>query len=401
MKILIGGVPFGRNNVGDEAILECVVSIVRDACPKAELTVSTDDGQATARKLKVGTVELFGFEPPYRRERMVQVLREHDVFIWAGATGLSDYPEIPVEMLRLAQEAGRKTVVWNVGMNDELNPAKYRVLPGKRRMVLTLLSRLTFGVWDGVAWEERRRVQRAEAAIAAALDSADLVVVRDPESREQVLKCGTRAEVVVGADSALLLGRAPEVGMNTPPSVSRLLSFKGPTIGICVSAQRKIASLDKLVAYVDALVEKDDRRVLFIPMNPITDAGLMEELRKKMKWPDRAAVLEGRYEPAEILMVASKMDLIISSRLHLIILASIVHVPFIGVSRGSKVDNFLKAYGLESVGNVEQCDFDRLKRETERLLAGGDAFEARSREVRTHLLDRLSKATDRLKEVLS
>jgi polysaccharide pyruvyl transferase WcaK-like protein len=95
------------------------------------------------------------------------------------------------------------------------------------------------------------------------------------------------------------------------------------------------------------------------------------------------------------------MDLIISSRLHLIILASIVHVPFIGVSRGSKVDNFLKAYGLESVGNVEQCDFDRLKRETERLLAGGDAFEARSREVRTHLLDRLSKATDRLKEVLS
>ena len=124
MRILVGGVPFGRNNVGDEAILECVIQILRETCPSATLTVSTDDGPATARKFNVQTTELFGFEPPYSRERMIQMLGDHDAFVWAGATGLSDYPEIPVEMLRIAQKAGRKTVVWNVGMNDELNPAK-------------------------------------------------------------------------------------------------------------------------------------------------------------------------------------------------------------------------------------------------------------------------------------
>jgi polysaccharide pyruvyl transferase WcaK-like protein len=401
MKILIGGVPFGRNNVGDEAILECVVRIVRGLRPDAELTVSTDDGPATGRKLNVGTVELFGFEPPYSRARMAQALGEHDVFIWAGATGLSDYPEIPVEMLRLAQRAGRKTVVWNVGMNDELNPAKYRVLPGKRRTVLALLSRFALGLWDGVAWEEQRRVQRARTAVANALNDAELVVVRDPESREQVLQCGTCSEVIVGADSALLLELASAEQMKLPAAVMSLLSFAGPKIGICVSAQRKIANLDKLVAYCDGLVENDTRRVLFIPMNPITDAGLMEELRRKMKWPDRAAILEGRYEPAEILWVASRMDLIISSRLHLIILASIVHTPFIGVSRGSKVDNFLNPFGLQSVGSVEQCDFARLRQETERLLSERPAFTVRSRAVRGQLLQRLSGATARLKEVLA
>jgi polysaccharide pyruvyl transferase WcaK-like protein len=304
-------------------------------------------------------------------------------------------------MLRLAQVAGRKTIVWNVGMNDELNPAKYRVLPGKKRVLLSLLSRLTLGCWDGVALVEKHRVRRAKTAIASTLAAADLVVVRDPESREQVLQSGTRAEVVVGADSALLLSPTPVMGLNLPSEFSQVLSFGGAKVGICVSAQRKIANLDKLVAYCDGVVENDTRRIVFIPMNPITDAGLMDGLRRKMKWSDRAAVLTGRYEPAEILAITSQMDLIISSRLHLIILASIVHIPFIGVSRGSKVDNFLRPYGLKSVGNVEQCDFDRLRLETERLLAGKAAFAAQSREVREVLLERLNQATLRLKEVLS
>ncbi len=52
-KILIGGVPFGRDNVGDEAILECIVSIVRSVCPDSEIWVSTDDREATEKKLKV------------------------------------------------------------------------------------------------------------------------------------------------------------------------------------------------------------------------------------------------------------------------------------------------------------------------------------------------------------
>lgn len=401
MKILIGGVPFGRNNVGDEAILECVVAIVRSVCPGAELTVSTDDGPATAKKLGVGTVELFGFEPPFSRARMAEAIRGHDVFLWAGATGLSDYPEIPVEMVRLAHAAGRRAVVWNVGMNDELNPVKYRLLPGKRRTLLTVLSRLTLGFWDGVAGEEQRRVQRARTAIATALEEANLVVVRDPESRDQVLACGTHAEVVVGADSALLLKPAPWEAINFPAPVTRLLAFDGAKVGICVSAQRKITSLDRLVAYCDGLVGEDRRRILFIPMNPITDADLMEQLRRRMKWPDRAAVLEGRYEPSEILTVTSKVDLIISSRLHLIILASIMHTPFIGVSRGSKVDNFLAPYGLRSVGSVESCDFDRLESETERLLSSKESFAVRSREVRAELLARLHQATTLLKGVLS
>ena len=133
MKILLGGVPFGRNNVGDEAILECVVGMIREVCPAATITVSTDDPETTAEKLGVETVPLFGFAPPFSRTLMEECIAAADVFVWAGATGLSDYPEIPLSMLEIAHRAGTKTVVWGVGMNTELNPSIYRVLPGKRR----------------------------------------------------------------------------------------------------------------------------------------------------------------------------------------------------------------------------------------------------------------------------
>ncbi|MEI6218669.1 MAG: polysaccharide pyruvyl transferase family protein, partial [bacterium] len=332
MRILLGGVPFGRNNVGDEAILECVVSIVREVTPDAEISVSTDDGTQTARKLGLRCVPLFGFAPPYSRAEMVAELAAHDVFIWAGATGLSDYPEIPVEMLRIAKAAGRKTIVWSVGMNDELNPAKYSVLPGRRHALLTAISSATLGAFDAIAWEERRRVVRARTLVSKAIDAADLVVVRDPESSVQLQGCGVTREIVVGADSALILRPALLDSVRMDDTLRAELAGPGPRIGFCVSAQRAIRDEGALIAVFDRLVLERDARIVFIPMNPLTDSKLMAGLRLQMKRPDRAFVLEGRYEPSEILAVASKMDVIASSRLHLLIFASIVNVPIIGIS---------------------------------------------------------------------
>jgi polysaccharide pyruvyl transferase WcaK-like protein len=400
MRILIGGVPFGRNNVGDEAILECVVRIVREASPGAELTVSTDDGPATAARLGVKTVELFGFEPPYSRARMEEELAAHDAFVWGGATGLSDYPEIPAEMLRIARRAGRRTVMWAVGMNDRLNPAKYR-LGGRRRKLLAAASALTGGLWDAVAWRERAMEARARARVAAALEGCDLAVVRDPASVGELRRCGVRREVVVGADSALELRPSPWESARISGDARRFLAEPGPKVGICVSAQRQVASLDRLAALLDSVVEGEEASVVFIPMNPLTDARLMAGLRGAMKRKERACVVEGRLDPGEVLAVASRMDVIASSRLHLLIFASIAHVPVVGISRGSKVDAFLEPFGLRAVGSTEDCDFGRLRGEIARLLRGRAGFEATSRKVREELLARLGEAKRRLAAALS
>lgn len=397
--ILLGGVPFGRNNVGDEAILECIVGILREICPQARITVSTDDPRETARRLGVATVPLFGFEPPYSRQQMEACIAAADVFIWAGATGLSDYPEIPLAMLETAHRHGTRTVVWGVGMNSELNPYLYRTQPGKRRTLLNLLSLLAFRRIDFVKRREKMAEARARAKIAEQLNKADLVVLRDPETLAAVHACGDVPRAIVGADSAELLQPAPWESVVLTREARAILESDARKVGLCISAQRQLVHERELIDFLDRLVEKD-HRIVFLPMNHATDAAVMERLRERMRHRDCSVVIGGRRTPGEILAIAGRLDLVISSRLHLLILASVLHVPIIGISRGSKVDNFLAPFGHVSAGSVDACDFDHMQRELDRLIDSREEFREVSTAVHDMLLQRLAEAKQRLAGVL-
>jgi polysaccharide pyruvyl transferase WcaK-like protein len=399
LKILLGGVPFGRNNVGDEAILECVVNILREIRPLAQICVSTDEPESTAAKLGVETVQLFGFKPPFSQTLMEERLAAADVFIWPGATGLSDYPEIPLAMLEIARRAGTKTVVWGVGMNDELNPVKYRMLPGKRRTILGLLSILTFRRTDYVRRVEQKAESRVRNMIIEQLNQADLVMLRDPETLAAVHACGDVPQALVGADSAELLVPEPWENIQLSRRARAILESDLRKVGLCISAQRQLVHKQELINFLDRLVDSR-HQIVFLPMNHETDADLMNELRDRMKNRDQSVVISGRREPREVLAIAGRLDLVISSRLHLLILASVLHVPIIGISRGSKVDNFLAPFGHTTAGSVDKCDFEHMQNELDRLIESRAEFEEVSTAVHEMLLQRLDEAKLRLAQVL-
>ena len=124
MKILLGGIPLGCDNIGDEAIIACVVRMLKESIPGVELTVATAD-PGTAGRLGVGTVPAFGFAGT-PMDGFAGVVRRHDAYVWCGATGLSDYPDVGLGLLEAAQGAGVPTYVWGVGMDDELNPVFFK-----------------------------------------------------------------------------------------------------------------------------------------------------------------------------------------------------------------------------------------------------------------------------------
>jgi polysaccharide pyruvyl transferase WcaK-like protein len=401
MKILLGGVPFGRNNIGDEAILACVVRIVREAAPEAALTVSTDDPE-TAQRLGVNVCPLFGFDVvPYSAEEMRRTLAAHDVYVWSGATGLSDYPDRACEILALAAEVGCRAIVWNVGMNTELNPAKYR-LQGRRKAVVSTVDLLTGGVFGWQEKMEREMDRAAREKLKAALETCSLVVTRDPESATELARCDfPKAKVLVGADSALIQTATPWPPAVLKSDMVRNLEEPGRRrVGLCISAQREITRRAELVAALRQLLALPETDIVGLPMNPITDLALLESLREEAGKPSNFQIVPGVTEPDDITCLAGRMDVLISSRLHLLILGSINHVPLIGISRGSKVDNFLAPFGLRAVGSVEDCDFPSLVAETRRLLESRQEFEATSRAVRGVLLEHLDGARGALRAAL-
>lgn len=388
LKILLGGIPLGCHNIGDEAILGCVVGILRRLVPEASITVCTAAQKDTAAILGVGTAPLYGFKREHPLSAFGRFVREFDWYIWCGATGLSDYPAVAVGLLEAARKQRVPSIVWGVGMDSELNPVFFRA-GGRRRALLRTAGLLTFGRVPFVELYEKQIAERMRQRIASALKQCRLVMVRDPETAEELRKCGFD-RAIVGADSAILqrTGRLPTV---KPGSVR---------IGFCVSAQRCIAGRDELVALWNRLTARENTELVLIPMNPVTDSELMAGLAARMEHPERAHLAEIS-RPPEAQAMAASCNVLVSSRLHLLILSANVGTPIVGIERGSKIRNFLAAFGLAPAGTVRDCDFHVVEQVIDAFLGdSGDWFRQCAEEVRAGMLARLEAAGELLEQTL-
>ena len=388
MKLLLGGVPLGCDNIGDEAIVGCAVDLLRQLVPGAEITVCTRDREGTAARLRVAVAPLYGFGEDPDLHGFAELVRRHDAYIWFGATGLSDYPEAATDLLRAARRAGVPSIVWGVGMNSELNPAVYRVR-GRRRRILDLLSTVLFT--DLTAAYERHLLRRTRRHIRRELAACKLVVLRDESSLREVRSCGVAA-AVVGADTAILQNSTATPPLPEGPGVTR--------IGFCISEQSVVSDLDGVVKLWSELLEVTERRLVLIPMNPVKDKRLMLQLASRVAHSDRIECLD-RSDPADVQACASQCRVIVSSRLHLLILGANAGTPGIGIERGSKITNWLAEFGDTPAGTVDSCDFAGIVRRIDAVLNRPDA-EARTevRAVTAAMRRRLDAASEMLRRAL-
>lgn len=392
MKILLGGIPLGCDNIGDEAIISCVVKIFREILGEnCDLTISTKTEVATAQLLNVKCVKLIGFN-----DIDESVMRGFDYFVWAGATGLSDYPFSAIRLLELAEKLKIERIVWNVGMDNRLNPAFFRA-GGKRLMLLKLFSKLALSLVDMVALYESFVTQKAKKALVRELNKCKLVVVRDEETVRELQKIHFE-HAIAGADSAIELATAREDML--PKAFTDILGKK--ILGVCISAQRVVKDLNEIAYIFDKILkESEDIRIAFIPMNPVTDNLIMLEVQKLMEQKERTLLIENCENPEVVQLIASKCKVVISSRLHLLILASNNNVPIIGVSRGSKIDNFLANFDFKSVGSVSNLNIRELERQIYYFLANEEQTKILMQQRRDVLYKRLKNAKILLQKALN
>ena len=147
-------------------------------------------------------------------------------------------------------------------------------------------------------------------------------------------------------------------------------------------------------------MEDPARRVVLMPMNPVTDKRLMLKLASECRRRDRIECLESA-DPADVQACAGQCSVIVSSRLHLLILGAHAGTPGVGTERGSKITNWLAEFGETPAGTVESCDFSGVRERVERFLAQPDAVSrAKVREVTSTMRVRLDTAAERLRLAL-
>ncbi|KZZ60735.1 hypothetical protein A3760_26630 [Oleiphilus sp. HI0122] len=172
-------------------------------------------------------------------------------------------------------------------------------------------------------------------------------------------------------------------------------------IGVCISSQQKINQLDAFASWLDGLVDTYQAKIVFIPMNPITDFKLMSQIREAMFHRSQSIIASGSVKPSSVAGLASKMDVVISSRLHLLIFAAISSTPCIGIGRGSKVTNFLSEFGFCTAGDTDNIKFEYLEKEVRKILLEKDAYKEVADLVRESMLIRLEHGVAALKNCLT
>ncbi|MBE6403197.1 MAG: polysaccharide pyruvyl transferase family protein [Lentisphaeria bacterium] len=380
MKIILGGVPFGSGNIGDEAILKCAVRIFRRNFPEAHLAAATFAPESAVSSLQVEKLPPFGFDHAYSMRDFRKVARRFDMFVWAGGTGLSDYPQIGADLLENAQKLGLKTVIWQVGMNREFNP-EYFQLHGRALKISEL-----FGI---TGYLERQMEKRIRERLQICVSRCDLIALRDQPSLIELHNSGEFPAAVYGADSVIL--QEASAGELLKPDAEDRRS-----VGVCIAEKLNKRKFQQAVDFFRHLQITENVRLVFIPMSE-NDRKLMQPLAEQLN-PALDNVFIDCTQPEDIQNVVKGCSLLLSGRLQLTIMGLNALVPGIGIANSSKIANCLNMFGLPVFNNQSVIDFDQLYEECVRWLNTPD-FADRAKDVRNRMLKRLEQCESQLKEL--
>lgn len=303
---------YGGLNLGDEAILGAMLARLRRSL-SVEVTVFSRDSTDTLRRHGVERAV------PARRLTRAEARAEIeglDVFVLGGGGILYDR-EAPLFMREvfLAHELGVPVMVYAVSAG----PLRDRSVRG---------------------------------LVAAGLNRAAVITVRDRPGRRVLEEIGVEREIEVTADPALLLEGEPV----SPEDLAREgLDLARRRVGFSVREPGPAApDIDvdhyhRLLANAaDFIVDRFDADAVFVPMERRhMDLQHSHAVIARMECAQRASVLRGEYTPGQVLALSSRFDFAVGMRLHFLIFAAMQGVPFVALPYASKVVGLIESLEME------------------------------------------------------
>ena len=325
-KITIHGF-YGHGNLGDEAILKALLQEF-NKFSNIKLVIFSDNPKQVSMKHGVKSVHSQG-----RRSFLHRIweIKTSNLFILGGGGLLKDYGnnssniEKWLKLLQLAEKLKVKTALCAIGV-------------------------------------ENIRYNDSKILLKDTLDKADLITVRDSNSKYILKDIGVRNEVKVVMDPSVLL-------TYVDPSKTKDISMP-PKVIICVrhwfnkgfyieKPETNENFIRSLSTAVDFLVENYNAIIDLIPMRTThydDDRVVSNQVLSYMKHKDGVHVHSRAPEVDEFIEMAKQSSLIIGMRLHSLILGASVGVPVIGLEYMPKVKAFMDSInqsdyslGLETI----------------------------------------------------
>ncbi len=303
---------YGGFNLGDEAILQSIVTQIRSIL-KAEITVFSRDPEDTVRRHKIEKVV------PVRklsREEIEGEISKLDIFILGGGGILYD--------------ADARTYLREpfIALEKEIPVMVYAISAGPLHEPTT------------------------QNLVRDCLNQVSVITVRDHHSRRVLEDAGVRRHIDVTADPALLIAAEPleeEVFKREGIDLQRRLvgiSVREP--GVAAPDLNEESYHQILANTADYIIDRFNSDVVFIPMErKVLDLQHSHAVISLMLRPQNATVLQGNYTSGQLLSIIGRLNFAVGMRLHFLIFAALQQIPFVGLPYSSKVNGFLEEMHLE------------------------------------------------------
>lgn len=340
-ELVISGY-YGFGNAGDEAMLAAMVGALREADPQVRITVLSGNPADTRRRHRVEAIHRLN---PWR---IVRALAGADLLVSGGGSLLQDVT------------SGR-SIFYYLGimqLADWLNCPVMLYAQG----IGPIRSRLA-----------RMFMRHVGNRIAGA-------TVRDAGSQAELLGLGvTKPPVVVTADPVLALAPA-DLGGGRRILAQAHESGNGPLIGISLREWRGQSHFKEVfAAAADRLAVELGARIVFLPMQWPDDLQAAKDVAGRMRQP--YILLDGCHDTETLLSIVGNLDLLVGVRLHALIFAAVMQVPFVGVSYDPKIDRFLETMGEPQAGTLETVAVDSLLQCVHQALAQAETRPQRAGRV--------------------
>jgi polysaccharide pyruvyl transferase CsaB len=348
---------YGGLNLGDEAILEVIMTELRRSLP-VEITVFSRDPQDTLARHRVERAV------PVRELSRNEVLPEIeclDLLILGGGGILYDAEaNLYLREVTLAQERKIPVLVYAVGAGPLREPAA-------QRLTRTCMNR------------------------------AAAVTVRERRARQVLEEIGVQREVEITADPALLLQAQP-----LPPDalMREGLDTQHRLVGVSVREPGAAApDIDErhyhalLANASDYMVDRLDADLVFVPMERrVFDPQHCHAVVSQMAYARRATVLKGEYSPGQMLTLIGHFVFAVGMRLHFLMFAALQRVPFVALPYASKVTGFLDALEMP-MPPLQRVNAGQLIAHIDRWWDMRSELQARIDRVLPSLQERASETT--------
>ena len=296
MRFLVSGY-YGFDNLGDDALLQIIVSQLRTRYPHATIDVLSAKPEVTAHELGVVAT------PRWDQAAIRDAVAAADVVL-SGGGGL------------FQNATSLKSLFYYAGI------ARTAIRAGKKTMVFAQ----SIGPLDFLGKQTVRECCRGLRA----------ATVRDERSKQLFAPLVPGTPIEVTADPVFLYD-LPETPIDL--AAAGLGEESDPLVLVCArKTAHQADGITALAAAVDRLAERHGARVAFLPFGGAADAEVSTLVIRKCRSKPTLVPLDGLDAVASAI---ARAKLVIGVRLHALILAARFGVPFLAVPYDPKITGLL------------------------------------------------------------